>query len=315
MLRATEETQLQNERNMKRTSPMGRSFAHFETLEVRTALDGSGLCACPIEFEDSQFVTELDDGTLRFASLNVGTTSRSVSEPDQILEDDETILVGDYPITVGQTKEFLHGFADTLGTDLFAETLDLRWSTWGTGSGSTSKRFEEFIVEQLEAQQPCTGLQFSGPVRFELPGEGGEFFTGGFLEIDANGRGGILRGGDIVQVVEGYEIEATPLQTTLTVRGELLGEVSFVINNDFTLTDEFDQVWHPDSDEYQIVAPKAVDELLGDLDGDGTVAFADFLMLADNIGKESATGDLDGDGVVAFVDFLILSNNFGNTLE
>ena len=26
-------------------------------------------------------------------------------------------------------------------------------------------------------------------------------------------------------------------------------------------------------------------------------------------------GDLDGDGVVAFVDFLILSNNFGNTLE
>lgn len=54
----------------------------------------------------------------------------------------------------------------------------------------------------------------------------------------------------------------------------------------------------------------------GDLDLDGEVAFADFLVLSNNFGgSEFASwtdGDLDGDGKVAFSDFLVLSDNFGS---
>ena len=52
----------------------------------------------------------------------------------------------------------------------------------------------------------------------------------------------------------------------------------------------------------------------GDADGDGQVAFADFLLLSANFGKKDATpseGDFNGDSEVNFADFLILSKNFG----
>ena len=52
----------------------------------------------------------------------------------------------------------------------------------------------------------------------------------------------------------------------------------------------------------------------GDIDGNGHVGFGDFLVVAANFGRQSATlaeGDITGDGVVGFVDFLILSSNFG----
>ena len=53
---------------------------------------------------------------------------------------------------------------------------------------------------------------------------------------------------------------------------------------------------------------------LGDLDLNGKVEFADFLILSANFGSPAtsyAAGDTDGDGMVAFSDFLLLSNNFG----
>lgn len=51
----------------------------------------------------------------------------------------------------------------------------------------------------------------------------------------------------------------------------------------------------------------------GDLDLNGKVEFADFLVLSTNFGKAGsyADGDADGDGLVAFADFLLLSTNFG----
>lgn len=54
----------------------------------------------------------------------------------------------------------------------------------------------------------------------------------------------------------------------------------------------------------------------GDLDGDGTVAFADFLSLSANFGKPVDTyglGDIDDNGTTDFGDFLTLSANFGRT--
>ena len=55
-------------------------------------------------------------------------------------------------------------------------------------------------------------------------------------------------------------------------------------------------------------------QLVGDIDRDGAVDFADFTILAANFGNENMThgdGDLDGDGHVTFTDFLILSRTFG----
>ena len=56
----------------------------------------------------------------------------------------------------------------------------------------------------------------------------------------------------------------------------------------------------------------------GDLDLDGTVAFADFLILSSNFGSSDqggvyTNGDIDLDGTVAFADFLALSANFGQS--
>lgn len=59
-----------------------------------------------------------------------------------------------------------------------------------------------------------------------------------------------------------------------------------------------------------------LNSLPGDLDGDGTVAFADFLSLSANFGTDLTRyvdGNIDLTGGVEFADFLILSSNFGKT--
>lgn len=52
----------------------------------------------------------------------------------------------------------------------------------------------------------------------------------------------------------------------------------------------------------------------GDANNDGSVDFADFLLLSNNFQQTDAVwadGDFDGNGVVEFADFLLLSANFG----
>ena len=57
----------------------------------------------------------------------------------------------------------------------------------------------------------------------------------------------------------------------------------------------------------------------GDLDGDGAVAFADFLTLSGNFGLTNeeapaySTGNIDMVDGIQFADFLTLSGNFGQT--
>ena len=56
--------------------------------------------------------------------------------------------------------------------------------------------------------------------------------------------------------------------------------------------------------------------LVGDIDGNGEVQFADFLILADHFledGHNYAGGDMNCDGSVGFADFLILAENFGTS--
>lgn len=55
----------------------------------------------------------------------------------------------------------------------------------------------------------------------------------------------------------------------------------------------------------------------GDLDGDGMVAFGDFLLVSNNFGQNVADhtqGDVDCSGDVGFSDFLIISNAFGTAV-
>jgi hypothetical protein len=83
------------------------------------------------------------------------------------------------------------------------------------------------------------------------------------------------------------------------------------IGNDPTLTMKL-------TDHTQVHATYAAHEglLAGDADGDGEVAFADFLLLAANFGQPAdavwADGDFNEDGRIEFADFLILAKNFGN---
>lgn len=58
--------------------------------------------------------------------------------------------------------------------------------------------------------------------------------------------------------------------------------------------------------------------IAGDLDGDGQVAFSDFLLLSANFGQTDQpyeNGDIDCDGTIAFADFLTMSANFGQSAE
>ncbi len=60
----------------------------------------------------------------------------------------------------------------------------------------------------------------------------------------------------------------------------------------------------------------ALNTLAGDLDGDGNVAFPDFLVLSANFGQDLPSytdGNIDLAGGVGFPDFLVLSANFGQT--
>ena len=60
----------------------------------------------------------------------------------------------------------------------------------------------------------------------------------------------------------------------------------------------------------------ATGAIRADLNGDGDVGFADFLLLAENFGQLSVRytqGDLDCDGRVDFGDFLLLSANYGKS--
>lgn len=75
-------------------------------------------------------------------------------------------------------------------------------------------------------------------------------------------------------------------------------------------TGEFDGIIEP-------TCEVPADGILGDLDGDGSVGFSDFLTLSANFGQTGelaySAGDIDCSGDVAFADFLTLSSNFGQS--
>ena len=73
---------------------------------------------------------------------------------------------------------------------------------------------------------------------------------------------------------------------------------------------------HDTTFRYVHAADASIPPLPADIDMDGTVGFADFVVLSNNFGLTADNiiepkADIDGDGQVGFADFVILSNSFG----
>lgn len=106
-----------------------------------------------------------------------------------------------------------------------------------------------------------------------------------------------------------YDLAPGEASSSLGELTSVNGDLYFVAYVD---TDDDDDT----PSEQQLMKIGDIDELRGDVNGDGNVNFADFLKLSANFGKperSQAEGDLDGNGKVEFADFLILSANFGRT--
>ncbi len=92
---------------------------------------------------------------------------------------------------------------------------------------------------------------------------------------------------------------------------------TFTKSSDGTLDIDFSFVTAlPLINGIEILPTEVTASLPGDIDGDGTVQFSDFVILANTFGQNVPPGsgaDLDGDGAVQFSDFVILADNFGRT--
>lgn len=91
---------------------------------------------------------------------------------------------------------------------------------------------------------------------------------------------------------------------------EIPWSVSIPVNSSFRVSVSLTE------SEFEL-GPECNETTNGDLNGDGKIAFDDFLSLSANFGNEVSghlAGDIDCNGVVQFADFLILSTNFGKEL-
>jgi hypothetical protein len=125
--------------------------------------------------------------------------------------------------------------------------------------------------------------------------------------------------------------DANVLTTILDVDGvefhiNALGEVSEGASFQIFLADSIvgtptiaTEGWSFDAATGSITLGTEIVEIQGDIDGNGTVEFADFLVLSNTFGNAAdpagSGADIDGNGTVEFADFLILSENFGADVE
>jgi len=120
--------------------------------------------------------------------------------------------------------------------------------------------------------------------------------------------------------LEFYDFELTPQgRLTQGAMGEIIFSdemlsVAGDCNGDGTL-DAADLSCVTDIEQRDAVLA-ALGTIPGDLDGNGDVAFADFLILSTNFGSDATSyteGNVDLVDGIAFADFLVLSTNFGMT--
>ena len=147
----------------------------------------------------------------------------------------------------------------------------------------------------------------------------------------------VVRFGDLAVDSLFYEMDFGPdnswtgdvwvdnLRLTTTVAGDVtvngvtdcrdIDAISFFVRNGLS-NSQYDVNGDGQTDAADRVAWfEAANILSGDLDLNGSVEFADFLVLSSSFGLAGnyCEGDVDGDRMVAFADFLALSTNFGQT--
>ena len=140
--------------------------------------------------------------------------------------------------------------------------------------------------------------------------QGKSFSLDGTASFDPDGDG-LTYAWQLLSAPEGAEVHiAQPSGAITDAQASISGNFLFklIVNDGQAQTNAFHLA--------KISPPAVTNQLLGDADSDGKVAFADFLILSQNFGAVDATyamGDFDGSKVVDFADFLMLSANFGRT--
>ena len=189
-------------------------------------------------------------------------------------------------------------------------------------------------VDRATGDVSFNGGEFGRDINYyELSSEGGALntaaWTSGNLDsqnLDAVGDGSgqtwdVLTHNDN-RVVEAFLMGSTALEdgVTVTLPGTWNGtaedlELEIVTTSNETLSVEI--TYMGDGTGNQGTGVVCDPNTGGDLDGNGRVEFADFLILSAGFGNEVAShaeGDIDCNGSVEFSDFLVLSANFGQTV-
>lgn len=136
----------------------------------------------------------------------------------------------------------------------------------------------------------------------------GDFGLPAFLVFGRveQGEAGVDRVASDIAIPAGGSIHYTVTGTVRANPSDLVRTITVTSTSSATQLD-------PSASSVSISFPLKA-ELPGDIDGNGEVAFADFLILSQNIGRIEPShmpSDLDDDGEVGFSDFLVLSANFG----
>lgn len=194
------------------------------------------------------------------------------------------------------------------------------------GQGPTeSPFFWSHFIDQYQDQLPSDGagaavtdpsthwwdwyLAESPPTRIGLPPvtQHDEFrIRGGMLRTSASG--GVLTNDDPASPLAVVAIP--PRHGVLELNGD--GSFHYVVDPSFFGTDTF---WYQAVEQGSPSPPTRVELLIsqpGDVNDDGQVDFADFVLLAAHFGQAGdwRAGDFDGDGRIAFQDFIIMASNY-----
>ena len=145
----------------------------------------------------------------------------------------------------------------------------------------------------------------------------------------------LMLNGNTEPGLQGDGVEATPVLRTFSASSEIdvTEDLQLWISGEaenfgwgFTPTGSNGVDWHSSESPSISDRPKLTVEYLvpsiepllpGDIDGNGSVDFEDFLIISANFGMmvdpTGTSGDINGNGIVDFSDFLVLSRNFGQS--
>ncbi len=251
--------------------------------------DSSGLPGAPV------LTFHADGGLAGVDDANVPTTAIAGTAPGggSIFEYDAMLPltgleIGDYWISITADQTFPSD----------SPTIDPTWQ-WhlGSGPGDGFYSFDDIFDDPGDNgvgdnDQPPTPALFVADKDLA--------FTLNAVELsDFDGE---LSPGESVMFMGTYfvtqaDVDAGQIVNTGTVTGALPNG---------------DAVSDSDQHSFGITQPIAP-SLFADINNNGAVDFADFLILSRNFGEQGGSddGDINGDGVIDFADFLLLSDNFG----